>query len=160
MNNLGEVFGRVEDGCVSGECWALGFLGSGTCSKHLNRESAATVSTLSHFSITYPIVPSSWTLQSPDLASLIGRHHRDSNFYRILDHIIDQEYARGRPLLTAIIVRKGEATSGVGFFNADRRLGGWNRSDPLGFWRTELERVYQYWGGHKQMERREGTPHE
>ena len=61
----GEAFGttpfvQVARGCLT----PLALPGSGTCSKHLNRDSAAAISAPSRLSLTCPFKPPSPTLQS------------------------------------------------------------------------------------------------
>ena len=58
---------------------------------------------------------------------------------RFLGEIARQEYARGRPLLAAIVVHKKDRTPGVGFFG----LEGFPKSKQ--FWKAEKKRVYDFW---------------
>ena len=63
----------------------------------------------------------------------------------ILDTISRREHRNGRPLLSAVVVRKNEGTPGAGFFKLAKELGRCNGSDDLECWSKELHRVYAYW---------------
>lgn len=71
-----------------------------------------------------------WDHTNPNDRKLIGE---------LLGAVSRQEYACGRPLLTAVVVRKGEEFPGRGF----RGLEGFPESDE--FVQTELRRVHDFW---------------
>jgi len=64
----------------------------------------------------------------------------------ILDEISRHEHAEGRPLLSAVVVRKGEGTPGDGFFKMARSVGVMQASDDrVTFFARELGRVHDAW---------------
>lgn len=71
-----------------------------------------------------------WNHANPNDRKLIGE---------LLGAVSSQEYDRGRPLLTAVVLRKGEDVPGPGF----RGLEGFPESDE--FVQTELKRVHDFW---------------
>jgi hypothetical protein len=85
------------------------------------------------------------TIQYAELAQLVGLtwNHRNRNdrktIGQFLGRISCQEYAQGRPLLTAIVVRKKDREPGGGFFG----LEGFPKSKI--FWKTEKKRVHDFW---------------
>ncbi len=70
-----------------------------------------------------------WDHKNPNDRKLIGQ---------LLGEVSRQEYSRGRPLLTAVVVMKGEDMPGAGF----RGLEGFPESDE--FYETELRRVHDF----------------
>lgn len=85
-----------------------------------------------------------------DLSKLIDLRPMDSKFYRILDSISRREHGQGRPLLTALVVRRGYSISGPGFFDLARQLGKLEYFDVdaparVTFWVDEVRRVWDYW---------------
>jgi|SRR5579863_1349574 len=71
-----------------------------------------------------------WSHRNPNDRKLIGE---------LLGEISKQEYERGRPMLTAIVVQKGVDYPGPGFY-------GFLDFPPNDeFCRTELRRVHDYW---------------
>ena len=70
-------------------------------------------------------------------------NHRRANDRRVfgllLGDVSHQEYGRGRPLLTALVVRKGSGKPGPGFLG----LEGFPETEE--FWETELRRVHDFW---------------
>ena len=69
---------------------------------------------------------------------------------RILEEILQRESAEGRPLLTALVVHRGEDNNpGEGFFAAAARLGRFGGSrhqmQRLSFWVSEVNAVHEYW---------------
>jgi len=64
---------------------------------------------------------------------------------RILDEISNYEYDHGRPLLSAVVIRKDTNLPGSGFFTLARELGLLTGDDKDGFYRDELNRVYEIW---------------
>lgn len=85
------------------------------------------------------------TISYSDLAKRAGLqfNHRLANDRRVfgllLGDVSRQEYARGRPLLTAVVVRKGEGKPSPGFMG----LEGFPETEE--FWETELKRVHDFW---------------
>ena len=64
---------------------------------------------------------------------------------QILDEISRGEHSQGRPLLSAVVIRKDENLPGQGFFNLARDLGLYAGNDDLEYWVKELARVHQHW---------------
>lgn len=75
-----------------------------------------------------------WTHRNPNDRRLLGE---------MLGEVSVQEYRRGRPMLTAIVVRKDTDMPGTGF----RGLEGFPTSDE--FWVAEKKRVFDYWAWRK-----------
>ena len=71
--------------------------------------------------------------------------HDRNQIARILDGISQSEHDAGRPLLSAVVIRKDENTPGNGFFTLAKRLGLHPGGDNLEFWLAELRRVHDYW---------------
>lgn len=71
-----------------------------------------------------------WDHQNPNDRSLIGH---------LLGDVSHEEYRRGRPLLSALVVRQDIGKPGQGFFGIE----GFPSSTE--FWRAELKRVYDFW---------------
>ena len=63
----------------------------------------------------------------------------------ILDTISRREHRNGRPLLSAVVIRKNEGTPGDGFFKLAKGLGLYNGGDDDMYWWEELKRVHAYW---------------
>ena len=65
----------------------------------------------------------------------------------VLEEIAWSENARGRPMITALVVRMGQGTPSNGFFGVARRLGhSWDtHTEAMTFWHEECERVYEHW---------------
>lgn len=89
-----------------------------------------------------------------DIAPLAGlsmdREADREAISQILVEILRQEVACGRPLLTAIVVHRGDDnTPGEGFFAESTQLGLYNGSRAqmtrLEFWVREVSAVHQYW---------------
>ena len=71
----------------------------------------------------------------------------------LLDEIFLHEVNQGRPLLTAIVVHRGNNnTPGEGFFSTATDIGRFNGSrDPLArleFWVRQVQEVHNYWAVH------------
>ena len=64
---------------------------------------------------------------------------------QILDEISRGEHSSGNPLLSAIVILKGENLPGKGFFNLARQLGRHTGRDDDTYWIEELGRVHQHW---------------
>jgi hypothetical protein len=67
---------------------------------------------------------------------------------QVLARVSRWEHARGRPMLSALVVQKATMRAGKGFAQLARALG---EQVPPGretdFWRTEVERVVAHWAG-------------
>ncbi len=84
-----------------------------------------------------------------DLLTLIQKP-LNSPFYRLLDSISHPEHSQGRPLLSAVVVRKRYTGPGRRFFVVARELGKLpnfytHASITTQFWKQELNRVSDYW---------------
>lgn len=70
-------------------------------------------------------------------------NHRMANDRRqlglLLGDVSRQEYAQGRPLLTAVVVRKDTGEPGDGFLGLE------GFPETREFWETELKRVHDFW---------------
>ncbi len=84
-----------------------------------------------------------------DVAPLAGLNmelaHDRNQIARILDGISQSEHDAGRPLLSAVVVRKDENIPGNGFFALAKRLGLHTGGDNLDFCLAELRRVHDHW---------------
>jgi len=72
---------------------------------------------------------------------------------RLLEEILVHEAHAGRPLLTAIVVHRGNDNNpGEGFFSAATELGKFNGSREqmarLEFWVRQVSDVHAYWANH------------
>ena len=92
------------------------------------------------------------TISYSAVASIADLHVRSRTLFNILDDINRREHDAGRPLLTAVVVRKEEGTPGKGFFTFATRLGhhrvGKNQGRSLDrklYWIRERDRVYAEW---------------
>ncbi len=85
-----------------------------------------------------------------DLAELIDLPPRDRRFYKILDDINLLERGEGRPLLSALVVRRGYRIPGNGFFTQARNLGAYSddgdATTSAAFWVAEVQRIWDFWG--------------
>lgn len=85
------------------------------------------------------------TITYSELAQRLGFqwNHRNPNDRRLIGELLGevslQEYVRGRPLLTAVVLRKGGDMPGPGF----RGLLDFPESDE--FCVTEIRRVHDFW---------------
>lgn len=85
------------------------------------------------------------------LANLsMDREEDRDELSRILEEILLHESAKGRPLLTALVVHRGDDNNpGEGFFAAAARLGRFggsrNQMQRLSFWVSEVNEVHAYW---------------
>ena len=85
-----------------------------------------------------------------DLSELIDLPPRSRQLYRILDSINVQEHQEGRPLLSALVVRRGFRIPGDGFFVNAKDLGEYDdsRGDATAhaaFWIDEVHRIWDHW---------------
>lgn len=64
----------------------------------------------------------------------------------ILEHINEIEHSAGRPLLTAVVIRKSDNMPGAGFFKLAIKFGLHSSGgDNFMFWLKEVHRVHNYW---------------
>lgn len=86
-----------------------------------------------------------------NIAPLAGLSHRSPRFHRLLDDISAGENGAKRPLVSAVVVLKGQTKRqtipGSGFFTMAKRLGLYH-GDDVSFWNEEVERVFHYWSTH------------
>jgi hypothetical protein len=78
------------------------------------------------------------------VASIVGYHHRDKNFYRQLGRAIREDHAAGNPLRSALVINKQLGYPGQQFFEMARAVGisiGATQAAELAFWRNELWRL-------------------
>lgn len=61
---------------------------------------------------------------------------------QLLGEVSKQEYERGRPLITAVVVYKGSGVPGPGFYQMTDALA-LPRSHQ--FWASELRRTHDFW---------------
>jgi len=84
-----------------------------------------------------------------EVAEILGifgdRLDHSAELGRELDEISTFEHRHGRPLLTAVVVRKDDMRPGKGFFKMARRHGKFKRQGKDEFYLTELARVRRYW---------------
>ncbi|MEP7293295.1 MAG: hypothetical protein ABI835_16035, partial [Chloroflexota bacterium] len=67
-------------------------------------------------------------------------------FTRLLTEVCIEEERAGRGLLCALVVSKATGIPGAGFFRGAAERG-YDASDPEGYWRAELERLFSHWDG-------------
>ena len=81
------------------------------------------------------------------MADLDMEYQADRNAIAdILDEISRHERTEGRPLLSAVVVHKGEGTPGNGFFDMARSVGVMQRADDrVTFFARELGQVHDAW---------------
>ena len=91
------------------------------------------------------------TIFYSDVARLADLHRHSIALFRLLDDISTHEHKAGRPLLTAVVVRKQDNMSGPGFFKLATQFGlhrddyhDRRYNDKL-FWMRERDRVYAAW---------------
>lgn len=83
-----------------------------------------------------------------DIAPLIGLNPRSPIMGIILEWISTREHRAGRPLLTAVVVKKMTGIPGKGFFKLAKCLKRQAQSEADDdFWEKELQRVHDYWSG-------------
>ena len=65
----------------------------------------------------------------------------------VLEEVGWDEWTHDRPMLTSLVIRKGEGTPGPGFYQLANRLGHGpiDRDSAHDFWRAECKKVYEYW---------------
>ncbi len=86
------------------------------------------------------------TIAYSDVARIADLHVRNQTFFRLLDDISTAEHEAGRPLLTAVVVRKKDGMPGQGFFKLATRLGHHRAVAAKKLdWIRERDRVYAQW---------------
>ena len=79
------------------------------------------------------------------VADEVGWAHRALG--KLLGKVVADEHRAGRPLLTAVVVRKDTGVPGDGFLGMARSLGGCpDARTTLECWREELRKIHDYWG--------------
>jgi len=73
---------------------------------------------------------------------------RDPRLANVLHEICSHEVQHGRPMLGAVVMRKGGNCPGDGFFKGAREMGRFCGDDKLAFWASELKKVHTYWSSH------------
>jgi len=71
--------------------------------------------------------------------------HMAKEVGQILGEISECEHNQGRPLLSAIVIRKDTGMPGEGFFKLARQLNKFQGQDEQNFWKNELQAVYGTW---------------
>jgi hypothetical protein len=64
---------------------------------------------------------------------------------KILDKIAVADIKAGRPLLVTVVIRADRGTPSKGFFDFAKQHGLMKRQDEVGFFASELQRVYTAW---------------
>ena len=64
---------------------------------------------------------------------------------QILGEISEDEHRDGRPLLSAVVILKGENRPGEGFFGLAGNLGLYDGGDADQYWAQELGHVHRFW---------------
>ncbi len=89
------------------------------------------------------------TTHYEDIAPMLGLQMVDPadrvRIGQILGEISKQEHAAGRPMLSAVVTRKGDERPGPGFFELAQELGLVGAMDSETFFIHELKRVHRYW---------------
>jgi hypothetical protein len=85
-----------------------------------------------------------------DIAPMFGfnyeREFDRAEVGRILDSVNKEELEAGRPMLSAVVVRKGgNEMPGEGFFNLAREERRFRGGDKKLYWAMELKELYRYW---------------
>ena len=87
------------------------------------------------------------TICYSDLAPQVGMHHRSRRFHQLLGDISEAECAKGRPLLSAVVINKQLKRPGPGFLGLaqSQTCARCRGLDDKQCWRQEVARVYAYW---------------
>jgi hypothetical protein len=78
------------------------------------------------------------------------RPQRQQDTHPPLDTTFLLEHEEGRPLISALVVRKSDSSPGPGFWDFAQKLGldpGSTADARLKFWIREVERCYAHWSG-------------
>ena len=82
-----------------------------------------------------------------DIAPLIGVSPRSIEMNAVLERISRRKHGAGRPLLTAVVIKKTTGMPGNGFFNLARNLGLHDGNRDRKYWLKEIRRVHDHWRG-------------
>lgn len=80
--------------------------------------------------------------------SAVTLEPNSSAFHHMLGDVSSRTFDEGAPLLSAVVVHKGDGRPGGGFAKLARRLGFEVAENPLAeeiFWGQQLEAVYEWW---------------
>jgi len=88
--------------------------------------------------VTYTELGKSADLDVSDLAQL-------DRLVKILDRIAAADIRANRPLLVAVVIRADRGMPSKGFFDFARQHRLMKRQDEMGFFASELSRVYAAW---------------
>ena len=85
-----------------------------------------------------------------DLSERIGLSPQSRRFHQILDEINEHEHREERPLLSALVVRRGFRIPSNGFFSHAEKLGRYDSksgdaTSHAVFWVEEVHRIWDYW---------------
>ncbi len=80
-----------------------------------------------------------------DISSPVGR----TEFGHIPDEINQYEHWAGRPMISAVVMLKGENIPGKGSFKCGTGLGRYDGHDYEAFRMQEVTRVHEYWKDHQ-----------
>jgi len=69
---------------------------------------------------------------------------RSSGLYEMLGEVCTEQDARRGTMLASLVVRKDSGIPGKGYFAHAAGLGR-DVSDPEGFWRSEVEKIWRVW---------------
>ena len=93
------------------------------------------------------------TTRYEDIAPMLGLKMGDPadrvRIGQILGEISKQEHEAGRPMLSAVVTRKGDERPGPGFFELAQQLGLVGAMDSDTFFIHELKRVHGWWANAK-----------
>lgn len=81
-------------------------------------------------------------LHYQELADLVGTNR--VYLYQLLDALVRQEHERGRPIISAIVVRRDRGVPGPGFYRIMAELHHTSGEKDLASWRIERERVWAF----------------
>ena len=85
-----------------------------------------------------------------ELTSITIGYHDPAMDY-LLVQVSTEEHEAGRPLLSVIVIHKGgDMEPGNGFYELAKDLG-FDVSNRLAFWTSELTRVQNYWYTHSPL---------
>lgn len=105
------------------------------------------------------VASSGVTITVQEIAAKLGYPARGKEMAEAISNILHRicvhEHSKGRPLLTALVVKKPEYSAGPGFFKQAIELGVWDGKKPEGcvgaktakelFLESELRKVYAEW---------------
>jgi len=76
------------------------------------------------------------------VAPIVGYHHRDRNFYRMLGRSLREDHAAGRPLRASMVINKALGMPGQAYFMVCRELGlEVPKGGEAAFWTAQLDRL-------------------